>query len=225
MICDRILDDMKKSCWSLIGSDSELVKKLHHQTSESFERSWDSSLWIDFDENVLLRSDVNLQQSSAIQRRVHQHEEWLMCDVRTTSAWISVVFPENLHMVIAIEQLECVADLKWIYNSDRRVVMVDEIWTFIPDSWSQKKLLTLIVSSEAPWRITINLRLFASTWIAFVCFGGRSYSPSTVGFSYTRLRLFPPFLFIFLFNVYKILNARAVYGSQLENCVLDIQTN
>lgn len=50
---------------------------LTHKPTESIKSSWDSGLGIDFNENILLGMDINLQEPGPIQGAVHQHQEAL----------------------------------------------------------------------------------------------------------------------------------------------------
>lgn len=52
-------------------------ESLTHETTKSIKSSWDSGLGIDFNENVLLGMDINLQEPSPIQGAVHEHQETL----------------------------------------------------------------------------------------------------------------------------------------------------
>lgn len=60
--------------YSIAGAEFE---SLTHKTTESIKSSRDSGLGIDFNEDVLLGVDINLQEPGPVQGAVHEHQETL----------------------------------------------------------------------------------------------------------------------------------------------------
>ena len=53
------------------------MEKLHHQASESFEGSWYSNSWTDFDEDAFCCMYEDLELSSLVDGGVEEREEAL----------------------------------------------------------------------------------------------------------------------------------------------------
>lgn len=112
MVCDGIFDDTHEAARGIAGADLKLVQQLHHETSKAFEGAWNSCLWIDFNEHIVLGANEHLQQAGTIQRGVEEHQEALMCNVWPAGSRISLILAHDARMVVAIEQLERAVHLK-----------------------------------------------------------------------------------------------------------------
>lgn len=74
VIGDWILNDLEQFLLRRRASNGQLMEKLHHQTGESLEGTWDTDGGRDFDEDTLCSVDVDLQLASLVDRRVEQGE-------------------------------------------------------------------------------------------------------------------------------------------------------
>jgi len=57
------------------------MKKLDHQTAESFECPWYSDVRIDFDQNAFCCVNVDLEKTSFVKRRIKECKKTLVSDV------------------------------------------------------------------------------------------------------------------------------------------------
>ncbi len=77
MVGDRVLDNFQELLLGVDGSDCKSVKKLDHETCESFEGTWDSDCGADFNEDSFGSMNIDLKLASFVDRRIKESEEAL----------------------------------------------------------------------------------------------------------------------------------------------------
>lgn len=86
MVGNRVLDDPEQFLLRIGGADRETVKKLNHQTGETFKGTGDANGGVDFNQNPLGGMDVDLKFAGLVGGGVKESEEAL-CDCESTE-WI-----------------------------------------------------------------------------------------------------------------------------------------
>ena len=66
MIGDWVCDYFEELLLRVDRSNGKAVEELDHQTRKSFEGTWDTDGWADFDENTLGRVDIDLKLASLV---------------------------------------------------------------------------------------------------------------------------------------------------------------
>ena len=82
MVRDGILDHFHQLDAAFCRGDAVLVKQLDHQPAEPLEGPRDPGGGVDLNQHVVCCPDVNLKQSRSVQRRVKQHQQTLVGDIR-----------------------------------------------------------------------------------------------------------------------------------------------
>lgn len=128
MIGNWVLDDLEELLLRVGRAYGESMKQLHHQTSETFEGAGNANGWTDLDQDTFGGVYVYLQLSGFVDRRVEQGKETLrdrsgchckpstdparvrevvhpnlMSNVRTGVADVSVHFPHDTNVFVAVQ--------------------------------------------------------------------------------------------------------------------------
>ena len=111
MVCDGVLDNLDELDTGIRCSDAVLVEKLDHKPSEPLESSGDTGGRVDLNENVLRSSDENLEKSSSVERRVKQHQQALVGDVRPGGREVAIVPGEDPLVLVNVEKRELLPSL------------------------------------------------------------------------------------------------------------------
>lgn len=77
---------------------------MHHESTESLERSGDSDGGVDFDENTSSGVDIHLQLPRFVERRVEERKEALVSDVGSSVGNIPAHLGEDTLVIVAVEQ-------------------------------------------------------------------------------------------------------------------------
>jgi hypothetical protein len=77
VVGDGILDHLEQLLLRIDGPDGQLMQQLDHQTSKSFEGTWNAYSGADLDQDSFCCMDVDLQSTSLVDRRVQQSEQAL----------------------------------------------------------------------------------------------------------------------------------------------------
>ena len=68
---------------------SKVLTIITHEATESVEGTRDPGLWVDFDQDVLLRVNVDLEETGSIEWTVHQHQKTLSQEEMTMSRTVT----------------------------------------------------------------------------------------------------------------------------------------
>lgn len=77
MVGNRVLDDPEQFLLRIGGANRETVKKLNHQTGETFKGTGNTNGGVDLNQNPLGGMDVDLKFPGLVGGRVEESEETL----------------------------------------------------------------------------------------------------------------------------------------------------
>jgi len=91
MVCDRVFDHLDQLHTGICCCDAVLMQQLDHEPRKPFESSWNASGRVQLYQHVLRSSNKNLKKPCSVKRRVKEHEQTLVCDVRSGSRKVAII--------------------------------------------------------------------------------------------------------------------------------------
>lgn len=114
-----VCDHFEELLLGVDRSNGEAVEKLDHQTCKSFEGTWNTNCWADFNENTLGRVYINLKPASLVDWGIEEGQKTLMCNIWSSVTDIAVRLSHDTNVFVGVEKsifLVAIAILSGAYS-------------------------------------------------------------------------------------------------------------